>query len=97
MRHLRKPSEYRRVRAGVQQRKCLDCAKWLPETLEFFTAHKSKGKPGFCARCRPCNRAHREAHYVSSHNAQDGRMVAPEPLPPIPPPLMWDTLLRGLV
>lgn len=93
MRGLRQAKDFLRMRRGVQERKCLDCGKWLVESTGYGT-QRNHGALAYVARCRPCNAKHRAQAAISSSRQPPAETA---PLPKDPPPLTWDTFLRGLL
>ena len=81
------------MRRGVQERKCLQCNCWKVEATSYGT-QTNRGKLAYIARCKPCNAKHRaEANITAS------RQDPPDlpPLPADPPPVTWETVMRGLL
>lgn len=93
MRGLRNAADFIRQRRGVRERKCLGCGKWKVEA-DSYTTQKNHGKLCYVARCRPCNAAYRTAANISASRQPPADLP---PLPADPPPLTWDTFLRGLL
>ena len=63
----RKPENIREVN-GIKERKCTNCQKWFPETIEYFyMRNKNKPERGFNSRCKKCdakiNGKHQKENY----------------------------------
>ena len=92
-RKRRQPSDYLRTRRGVQERRCIACGKWHQQTVANFCYRQSGRGMVWTARCKVCESARQREEYEK----RQAGPVEPVKIEPLPPPLEWPTVLRGLV
>ena len=93
LKHLRKSHEFRRIFAGREQRRCLDCDRWLD--LDQYASDAKKGHKILTPRCKPCYRAWAaEKYYRTSERKIEEKAAGP--MPKQPPSLTWDAITKGL-
>ena len=98
MRINRKRADFIRVRAGITQRQCKRCNRWLPETSEHYGTHGERGHQNhpYTSRCRPCAKAVRQERHAERQAATVAERVEVT-VGAHPPELRFDVIARWLL